>query len=147
MKIIVFSDSHGRTNRMLSAILDHNPDLVLHLGDHSSDCRELQMVFPELIIRNVRGNCDFGAHEPDTDEFVLCGKRIFMTHGHRYRVKTGMQDLLETAKGRMADIVLYGHTHLAREMELEGMRIYNPGSVGYEGTYGLLTITPDGKIT
>ena len=146
MKILVFADSHRNTNRMLGAIIDHSPDLVLHLGDHDRDCDEIRSMFPELYLRNVRGNCDFGSFGPDTDEFVFAGKRFFMTHGHKHRVKSGRYELLREASVRGADIVLYGHTHIPYYGVEDKMTVINPGSIGYEGYYGLLTIE-NGKIT
>ena len=34
MKILVFSDSHGRIDVMRSIAVKENPDLILHLGDY-----------------------------------------------------------------------------------------------------------------
>lgn len=140
MKILVFSDSHGRGQSMLDAVSANSPDLVLHLGDGASDCGELNALFPSLTVRRVRGNCDIGVYEADSDEFVAGGFRFFMTHGHKYGAKYGPDRLLAEGFTRGADVVLYGHTHVRDYMEFEGIRLINPGSIGYDRNYGLITI-------
>ena len=62
MKILVFSDSHGNPDHMLTAIRREAPDAIFHLGDGESDLRAVKRAFPDLPIYSVRGNCDlFGA--------------------------------------------------------------------------------------
>ena len=144
MKILVFSDSHGHTQPMLDAVFDEDPQLVLHLGDHTRDCAALIEAYPRIPVRSVRGNCDGRAKEPDWDEFVIQGKRVFMTHGHLYGVKTGLASVLNTAFLRNADILLYGHTHRAFQTTAEGLLVVNPGSVGMgQKTYAVLELEHD----
>ncbi|MFR3419646.1 MAG: metallophosphoesterase family protein [Eubacterium sp.] len=45
-------------------------------------------------------------------------------------------------KRRNADIVLFGHTHNQYTEYLDGLYIMNPGSVGMNGDYGVIDITP-----
>ena len=59
----------------------------------------------------LRGNNDYFSDLPQEEEFVVEGNHIFITHGHYYYVSMGESDLLKEAKGRDADIVMYGHTH------------------------------------
>ena len=79
-----------------------------------------------------------------------------MTHGHLYGVKSGASDLIRSAADRGADLLLYGHTHVAEERYLpegaiiDGYRlpkplwIMNPGSLGAPRngapSYGLIQI-------
>ena len=79
-----------------------------------------------------------------------------MTHGHRLGVKSGIDNAVHHAVKRRADILLYGHTHVAEERYLpEGatigedslskpLWIMNPGSLGAprngEPSYGLIQI-------
>ena len=141
MKILVFSDSHGHTQTMLDAVFDERPDMILHLGDHAQDCAPLREAYPHIELRAVRGNCDGRAGEPEYDEFVKEGKRIFMTHGHLYGVKTGLGSLLNSACSRRADILLFGHTHLTLQESVDDLLIVNPGSVGsWKNTYAVLEI-------
>ena len=58
----------------------------------------------------------------------ICGKKFFLTHGHRYSVKDGILKLKYKALETGADIVLYGHTHIAKIDYEEGIWYINPGS-------------------
>lgn len=129
MKIAVFSDSHGNTKNMISAVLSWQPDLIVHLGDYEVDARLLAYEC-EIQVRSVRGNCDMASRAADSDLFELGGKRILMCHGHKYDVKYDLTPLLNAAHFSKADIVLYGHTHIAHLEEIEGMLVLNPGSCG-----------------
>ena len=146
MKILVFSDSHGNTPPMLDAVLKENPQLILHLGDHSRDSIKLLEAYPRIPLRAVRGNCDGMAAEPDSDEFVIHDKRIFMMHGHLYGVKLGLGSALNTAMLHRADILLFGHTHMPYKETVEGLLAVNPGSIGMgQKTYAVLEIE-DGAV-
>ena len=141
MKLIVLSDSHGDKTSLVEAVRAQNPDMILHLGDYTRDCRALEKAFPDIILRAVRGNGDLGAFEADSDEFVVDGKRIFMTHGHLFHVKTGLYALVNNGMLRGADIVLFGHTHLPYKADHDGMLVVNPGSVGMgRKTYAVLRL-------
>lgn len=144
MKILVMSDSHGNIKNMLTAVFEEKPDMILHLGDHHTDCRELRERFPEIPLRAVKGNCD-RAGELETDEFICEYLRIMMTHGHRFNVKYSLDGLLTTALYKEVDVLLYGHTHIPQAGKFEGMYVINPGSVGYNGSYCVLDIT-NGKV-
>ena len=79
---------------------------------------------------------------------VLEGKRIFYTHGHTYGVKYGTSKLSEAARLNKYDIVLYGHTHIAKILYEDGIYIVNPGSCSSprEGraSYAVIDITENG---
>ena len=59
MKLLILSDSHGDSTGMCRAVERERPDYVIHLGDHSSDARDLSRMFPMVPVAYVRGNCDF----------------------------------------------------------------------------------------
>ena len=144
MKVLVFSDSHGKTQPMLDVVSDENPQLILHLGDHSRDSVKLLEAFPRIPLRVVRGNCDGMAAELDTDEFVIHNKRFFMTHGHLHGVKLGLGPVINTAMLHRADVLLYGHTHIPHQENVEGLLVVNPGSIGMgKKTYAVLEIEHD----
>ena len=153
MRIIVMSDSHGSFSRVM-AILHDNPgaDLFLHLGDGAKDFEEAGWLFPDTARKAVQGNCDFGYDLELMQEGVLEaeGKRILYTHGDRYRVKQGLEELEKAAREKEADIVLYGHTHTAFQEYRDGLWILNPGSVrdsSYTPAgYLVLDITPAGVV-
>ena len=82
MKILVFSDSHGRPDLMLAAAELERPDHVFFLGDGLRDLDLLASLQPRLPINAVRGNCDWGEDQPLTRLVELAGFRFFLTHGH-----------------------------------------------------------------
>ena len=133
------SDSHGYKSAIMRAISLESPELILHLGDHDRDCDLVGLEFPDIPLRTVRGNCDRSSNGLDIDEFVLSGKRFFLTHGHLYGVKTGYSSIINSASCRGADVLLFGHTHISHYSVLENMSIINPGSIGMGGkTYAVL---------
>ena len=141
MKILVISDSHGNKDAIINAVKLEKPELVLHLGDHDKDCQILVSDFPGLPYRTVRGNCDWHSEELDTDTFRIGDKLIFMTHGHLYRVKTGISQIISIAVSRGADILLFGHTHETYGNKSIGLTTINPGSIGMGAkTYAVLKI-------
>ena len=142
MKVLVVSDSHGNINALRRAAAITGPDVVLHLGDHDSDCAEIRSILPDAMIRAVRGNCDPTSRELDADEFVLEGKRIFMVHGHNHGVKYGLEKFCTSVWCSGSKLGLYGHTHRPLWQEIRGMQIMNPGSIGsaQHPTFGLVRL-------
>jgi len=128
MKIIVFADSHHDTNSMIYVLQEETPDMVIHLGDNVSDAMMLKNIFPEISFEMVQGNCDF---EKVKDEKILTleGATFFITHGHRYRVKSHLRKLTQKGLDKNADIVLFGHTHKAYLKKEKEMWMINPGSI------------------
>jgi hypothetical protein len=142
MKIIVFSDSHGKTAPMLEAVALETPGMILHLGDNERDCRDLEYEYPQIPLRTVRGNCDRVSAGLNIDEFTENGKRLLMTHGHLFGVKTGKNRIIDFANNKNADILLFGHTHIPHSSMNGKMAVICPGSIG-DGTksYAVVNIT------
>ena len=61
MKILVFSDSHGRLSLMLDAVAQEKPQRVFFLGDNYRDGQSLSDAYPDIPMELVVGNCDFCA--------------------------------------------------------------------------------------
>ncbi len=131
---------------MERAVRLEQPDYIIHLGDLERDAFELGRLFPNLPLCSVPGNCDVMPKGEKRLVFELAGKRFFVTHGHIYHVKTGLQSLVNNALAAGADLCLFGHTHVPLFRETHGLLLINPGSIGYQETYGVLTIT-EGKTT
>lgn len=147
MKILIFSDSHRNLQPMETAILEENPDNVIHLGDLESDAEDLRRFFPRLPIASIPGNCDNYTAAERYKIFTLAGKRFFITHGHFYGVKLSLDRLVNTALTAGANVALFGHTHFPHFSEVEGMLVINPGTIGMgRRTYGVLTIE-NGKMS
>ena len=132
MKLLVFSDSHGQIEPMRHAIERERPDTVIHLGDCVRDAENLRReISPTQAFISVCGNCDPGSDAPDRAEFVFDGVSVFACHGHRYRVKFGLESLCLTGQLSGAQLVLFGHTHAALCQELGGLTLVNPGSAAH----------------
>lgn len=144
MKILVISDTHGNVNRALSAHTSSEPvDAVIHLGDGSADVDLLRAALDVPVI-NVAGNCDPGSDAPRELLWECEGKRILLTHGHAYQVKSGLYRLLQRTLEVKADAVLFGHTHQALSEVNSGVLLLNPGSLANHvlcRSYSVLTIT------
>ena len=130
MKIVVCSDSHGNSGALQEVLDKERPELVLFLGDGERDWQMVNVPVKTGFLA-VCGNCDFMAMEPSYRRVELCGKRIFMTHGHLYGAKQGLYGLSLQVQQHPADLVLYGHTHRPKWEEYEGCLYLCPGSIGY----------------
>jgi putative phosphoesterase len=145
IKLLILSDSHKNTDRMLYAADQVKPDEILHLGDHIADAYEFQKRLPDIMIYMVKGNCDFYSMA-ETELFLdFAGTKIYMTHGHQYGVKSGFDALIKRARQQRADLVLFGHTHQAIMRQENGLWLMNPGQIGrhddhVKASYGVVTI-------
>ena len=148
MKLLVCSDSHGNLEDLRQAVEREQPDQVLHLGDVVWDGQRLREVYPGLVLEQVRGNCDgYGDGFPEEKELLVGGKRIWMLHGHTYRVKLGVSLVAEEARVRGVDAVVFGHTHQPLCYLDGNLWVMNPGTIsGFpKATYGLIELK-DGSI-
>ena len=150
MKILAFSDSHGRSELMhyTISILRDEIDMVLFLGDCVDDFIDLQYIFPEKYFYFVSGNCDFHHYEPTDSIITALGKKIYITHGHNYGVKLGQRNIVNAAKKKGADVCLYGHSHAPKAFLKQGIYFMNPGSISLPRdtrypTYGIIDIEED----
>lgn len=148
MKILVLSDSHRCLGNMYDAVEKEMPQLVLHLGDHISDAEDLSNAFDALDFLYVPGNCDFAAQANPSILTECAEKRIFLTHGHLFGVKSGTARLLLEARRLGADIALFGHTHIPYcAQKPDGLWVMNPGACSASrASYGVIQIE-NGTIT
>ncbi|MBQ8546509.1 MAG: metallophosphoesterase [Clostridia bacterium] len=160
MKILVFSDSHSHSKNIEKALEIHNynADLVVFLGDGIRDIENVKNRHSRLNFFIVKGNCDvfFSSEYPDYSVLDLDGIRVLITHGHLYGVKSGYDRLLYKASEVEADAVFFGHTHAPIDFSTyvgeKRIHLFNPGSIGYDGTYGVINtsngvlVSSHGKI-
>lgn len=146
MRMVVFSDSHRRVSKVLDIIERHkdNADLFIFLGDGNDDVEEAMLLYPDIKIERVSGNCDFSSPLPAYKTLEFGGKKILITHGHPFYVKHGLSDLMREAKSVGADICLFGHTHIPLKEKSDDIYYMNPGSCS-NGSYGIIDIEK-GKI-
>ena len=146
MKIAVFSDSHGIIQKMLDACREHAPDMIVHLGDYARDSQWLHNEFPKTPLKSVKGNCDYASPARDADTFFSDNLKIFICHGHFYKVKQGYNDLAMAAGLMGADIAMFGHTHKPHVTVINGVTLINPGSAGESGATFALLDTQDREV-
>lgn len=129
MRIGVASDSHGSAfmlERAIKAMGDI--DMLVFLGDGLNDLHQIASRY-SFDIESVAGNNDFALRGESCKILRLCGKKIMITHGHRYRVNWDLNTLYYAALENEADLVLYGHTHVQSVEWQRNVLMVNPGSV------------------
>ncbi len=127
MNVGIISDTHGNERalrRALSALPDM--DAWIHLGDHASDSRVL--LSANVPVYAVRGNCDFSGDYELEAVLTLEGARLYLTHGHRYDVKRGVETVFYRAEEKLCGVVLFGHTHVPLVEAWGNILGVNPGS-------------------
>lgn len=135
MKVAVISDTHvGRTGQGPPAglwqVLE-GVDRVVHLGDFTdagfagvlaealeldavcgnSDCREVRRRFP------TRASLEFDTVSALAVHILPMGD-------------DALDEFVQTCSRGGVKLVLFGHTHVPADFELEGVRFLNPGSAG-----------------
>ena len=146
--VLVISDSHGRERKLediLFTLGSLSPreriDEVIFLGDGARGMTE-RAEEERVRLLAVLGNCDgstvidgSGEMIPEERIETVCGKRIFMIHGHTYGVKGGL-----------------GHTHMPLATYLpsgdesfgfaipKALYVFNPGAL-LSGSFGIFSVS------
>lgn len=144
MKILVVSDTHGNYLAPLEIFKETGAEMLIHLGDEIEDALTLELILDRPVMK-VPGNCDPRSKEPRELLESIADNRFFITHGDHYRVKNGLQRLVEKAKALKATVALFGHTHVPLIQKQDGVLLINPGTLmaGSDSkSYALLNITP-----
>jgi len=143
--ILVISDSHGGTANLAavlewaqSGICAYAFDAAVFLGDGFADLSPVsaRTGFP-LSWHAVRGNGDYESTVHDNKVLEIPGKnpaqrssrRLFLSHGHRYRVEEGVSSIAAAARGAGAEAALFGHIHVPYRANVDGIFLLNPGSI------------------
>jgi uncharacterized protein len=159
MRILVIGDSHGDFEMIEKAVESSMPiDILIHTGDCAKDILSCERGKWNFRVVSVLGNCDL-YHDDGrigsikSEEIVEAGgKRIFVTHGHKYGVKSDFNKIYYRALELGADIAVFGHSHLAMATMVDDVLLFNPGSCStprgrIERTYGIIEITDfDGAV-
>lgn len=169
----VISDTHipdraQRLHAQIFPILERAAvQAILHAGDISSPevLNELRLIAP---VYAVRGNRDLFTFKglPSTQKLSFGGVPIVLTHGHGgwrgYVVDKArfMRDgyRLERYQPRLqatfpeAQVIIFGHTHVALNRWMNGQLFFNPGSPHFPlysnepPSLGLLHIEAGGQV-
>lgn len=152
-KIIVTSDTHGDELALENLIMQNqNADMIIHLGDGETEFLKLQTKFANLTMINVKGNCDFGAFPTAETKIVQINEflKIFACHGHTFRVKQSLDDLIWEAKKHEANLALFGHTHNRFVDTINGLCVLNPGSLtrprSFKPGFAKISVFDDGEF-
>lgn len=137
MKILVFSDSHGKDDAMRRLMLANREAVFFHLGDGAPSFLALSR---ELGVASfaVCGNCDIFTGEFPLEKnltVTLENYRFFLTHGDAFGVGGDLARLTAVARREGCQAALFGHTHvgmtryLPPEEEKTPLYLFNPGSI------------------
>ena len=152
MRIVAFSDSHGKIGGMLD-VIEKQPsaDWYVFLGDGQEEFEELKTIYPQKTFVGVRGNCDFFSQLPEQYVIDADGVKVLCAHGHNHFVKSGMGYIIESAKQIGACVILHGHTHNAITHYEDGIHLICPGSlsrpVKSHPSFAIIDITEKGIIS
>jgi putative phosphoesterase len=140
----VISDTHGLLRAEALAAL-RGSDYIIHAGDigDSAILRELGKIAP---VTAIRGNVDregWAKKIPATNVLEVGGISIYVLHN------LAELDLKPEAAGFA--VVVYGHSHVAKQETRNGVLYFNPGSAGPRRfrlpvTIGRLKVK-DGKVS
>lgn len=151
-KYLVVSDTHGRDQNFYDVLDIEEPlDGIIHCGDFEGSEGRFAMA-SNCPVYFVAGNNDFFSDLNREIEFDLEGHHFFVTHGHNYMVSMDLENIRSEGISRGADVIIFGHTHKPVAKELDGVYLFNPGSLSYprqEGrkpSYLLINIDSDNTI-
>ena len=127
MRIGVISDTHGYLDPRAATALQGVAQ-ILHAGDIGSPTiiAALEAIAP---VAAVYGNVDTGTPlargYPATQQFVLEGVRIYMTH-----IGDAPAKLVKRLSKPRPDVYIFGHSHIALLETHDGVLFLNPGAAG-----------------
>ncbi len=129
MRIGVISDTHGLLHPRvfeLFAGVDH----ILHAGDIGDEeiLLELRAIAP---VTAVAGNVDgFALGGAGAEARVtLAGKKFYLTH-ILDRPRHLRPEVQRALRREPPDFVIFGHSHLPHDEQVEGVWFFNPASAG-----------------
>src|SRR5690625_1842524 len=124
-RVLIVSDSHGLTEELTIIKDRHQLQYNIHCGDS-----ELSTSAPQLAdYHTVSGNCDWKGEFTNERLIDIGGLRFYITHGHLYGVKSTLMKLQYRAQEVEADVICFGHSHIAYAEEIDQKLYLNPGSI------------------
>ncbi len=135
----VISDTHGLLRPEALTVLQ-GCDAIVHGGDIGK--REVLDELREIApVTAIRGNIDTWATDmPDSDVIEVESRRLFIVHD--------VNELNIDPRAAGFDMVISGHSHKPKVIEVDGVLFLNPGSAGPRRfslpvTLALLTIAAE----
>lgn len=152
-KYLVVSDTHGKDENFYDVLDIEEPvDGIIHCGDFEGSEGKFALA-ANCPVFFVSGNNDFFSSLNREIDFELDGHTFFVTHGHHFLVSMDLENIKSEGIARGADIIIFGHTHKPVAKQVDGVYLFNPGSLSYprqEGkkpSYLLLYTHEDGTIS
>lgn len=128
MKVLLMSDSHGKTDLVKKIMGIHSDaDVMIHCGDLEDANYDLKN------LKIVKGNNDVFYDYPDKLILELEGHRVLIIHSHQFYFHDYAlpENLAKHAIKEDCDILFFGHTHKAYFRECNGVTLVNPGALSY----------------
>lgn len=122
IRAAVMADTHGVLRPEVEQILE-TCDVIIHAGDFDN-----QMLYHKLDVNQplyaVRGNNDRGwsGGLAQVKRFELGGVKFIMAH-ERVDIPSALSDI---------QVIIFGHSHMYYQQEINGRLWLNPGSCGYK---------------
>lgn len=130
MRLGLISDTHGYLDPLVAQHFKE-VDLILHAGD-VGPVSIIEQLSALATVRAVYGNIDEGTDTarrlPLIDTFEIESLRFHLIH------QLDPRNLPE------ADVVVYGHSHIARVADVDGRLLVNPGAAGRRGFHRVFTL-------
>jgi hypothetical protein len=146
LAVLVMSDTHGLVEPVKNVLRNHAFSMVIHCGDYCTDGKSPP--FDQMV--KVKGNCDLDQSSPDEQIVEWDGLKLFVVHGHTYKVKSTPMPLFYRSLELGVHICCFGHTHVPFCKQREGVLFLNPGSLARprltrNATYAILSQS-QGKV-
>lgn len=153
MKIALVSDTHNimsSVEKACAVIEKEKPDIIIHLGDVMDDAEVMEAILGREV-RRVPGNCDYSVYEPQELLIKTEHLTLLAVHGHVQGVKSTLGLLARHAREKGAQVAFYGHTHMADESVVDGVKLLNPGSAalpkrGQKPSIAMVTVGTSASI-
>jgi putative phosphoesterase len=151
MLVGLISDTHGTLNPAVYHHFD-GMDLILHAGDVGDD-RILDDLEPIAPLKAVTGNVDGSptVRRPLTQRITAGPITICMTHGHHLDPADYNGSALELFAADNPQVIVHGHSHIAKNEQFRGVAIVNPGAAckarfGTKPSIAILEVELDGRF-
>jgi len=156
MKIGVISDTHGFFHPEIPEVF-FGVERIIHAGDIGSRdvLTQLEKIAPVICVSGNHEPEQIPSALPDFSLLELAGKKIILTHSLTTMSWRDFKDALERSESSnfwahalvSAELIIFGHTHLALWEQIKGIYFLNPGYAGHdtneaEPTVALLELKP-----
>ncbi len=142
MKVLVWSDSHGR-KELVEKMLLKEPECktVFFLGDGMREAEWAKDNYPDRSFIFVKGNNDLHYSYDLYAYKHIEGVTFMACHGDALGVRFSLRELWGKAESVRAHIALYGHTHVPNIQadSYSGVCAVNPGAL-CNGKYCVITV-------